>query len=510
MAFVGGIDLALMRYDDSKHQLSDSAGLWRYNDYQNIRVVDFKSVELNEKDVVDRRNVPRQPWRDIACQVTGAVATDVGRHFIERWSHARRLQGGARYYDIDTAIELQAPDRQIILSRVEKANEKAEEAVAVAKAVTTRGEKVRISSSVVLKELESCIPKAVSLAMPLSSAQVLRSVSRWSAGTRHESSIHSAYCNLIENAENFVYIENQFFASATVEGDSNMGNRIASALLTRLLKAVRSKQKFRVVVVMPLFPGFAGEVENDTGNSGPLLTVMHWQYRTICRGNNSIFSQLQKAIQESGSDKEPSDFIQFLSLRTWAVMGGGGGGERLVTENVYVHSKALIVDDVSVVVGSANINDRSMLGNRDSEMCMLMEDETKVFGRSMREASMMEFFGESSNKSQYINWMDDQVWFNMAKRAKENTEAYREVMHPLPDDTLTTWSQVKKMRASRTFDTDKYAPDQMKAPVGDAAAVRTMRERVKGIVVEFPLDFLKDENLVEWMSMGGLAPSIFN
>lgn len=100
--------------------------------------------------------------------------------------------------------------------------------------------------------------------------------------------------------------------------------------------------------------------------------------------------------------------------------------------------------------------------------------------------------------------------FNMAKRAKENTEAYREVMHPLPDDTLTTWSQVKKMRASRTFDTDKYAPDQMKAPVGDAAAVRTMRERVKGIVVEFPLDFLKDENLVEWMSMGGLAPSIFN
>jgi phospholipase D1/2 len=195
-------------------------------------------------------------------------------------------------------------------------------------------------------------------------------------------------------------------------------------------------------------------------------------------------------------------------------MGNSGGesGERLVTENVYVHSKALIVDDVSVIVGSANINDRSMLGNRDSEMCMLMEDETRGFGRSMREASMMEFFGERGRRSesQYLDWMDDQVWSNIANVAKKNTTVYRDVMHPLPDDTITTWSELKKMREKREFDTGKYAPDQMKAPVCDAAAVRTMRENVQGIIVEFPLNFLKDETLSSWMSMGGLAPSIFN
>ena len=34
----------------------------------------------------------------------------------------------------------------------------------------------------------------------------------------------------------------------------------------------------------------------------------------------------------------------------------------------------LIADDRTVIVGSANINDRSLLGNRDSEIAMLIED----------------------------------------------------------------------------------------------------------------------------------------
>ena len=45
------------------------------------------------------------------------------------------------------------------------------------------------------------------------------------------------------------------------------------------------------------------------------------------------------------------------------------------TELVYVHSKLMIVDDRKVIIGSANINDRSMLGDRDSEVCVLMEDQ---------------------------------------------------------------------------------------------------------------------------------------
>ena len=45
-----------------------------------------------------------------------------------------------------------------------------------------------------------------------------------------------------------------------------------------------------------------------------------------------------------------------------------------VTELVYVHSKLIIVDDRCCLIGSANINDRSQLGKRDSEVATFMED----------------------------------------------------------------------------------------------------------------------------------------
>lgn len=35
---------------------------------------------------------------------------------------------------------------------------------------------------------------------------------------------------------------------------------------------------------------------------------------------------------------------------------------------IYVHSKVMIVDDRISVIGSSNINDRSLLGSRDSEV----------------------------------------------------------------------------------------------------------------------------------------------
>jgi phospholipase D1/2 len=37
---------------------------------------------------------------------------------------------------------------------------------------------------------------------------------------------------------------------------------------------------------------------------------------------------------------------------------------------VYVHSKGMIVDDEYVIIGSANINQRSMEGIRDTEIAM--------------------------------------------------------------------------------------------------------------------------------------------
>lgn len=49
-----------------------------------------------------------------------------------------------------------------------------------------------------------------------------------------------------------------------------------------------------------------------------------------------------------------------------------------VTEQLYIHSKLMIVDDRIIICGSANINDRSQVGFRDSEIAIIIEDTQMV------------------------------------------------------------------------------------------------------------------------------------
>jgi phospholipase D1/2 len=77
-----------------------------------------------------------------------------------------------------------------------------------------------------------------------------------------------------------------------------------------------------------------------------------------------MYDELKKA-----GVNDPSEYITFHGLRNWAVLMG-----KLVNEIIYVHSKLMIVDDMHVICGSANINDRSLLGKRDSELAAVITD----------------------------------------------------------------------------------------------------------------------------------------
>lgn len=59
-----------------------------------------------------------------------------------------------------------------------------------------------------------------------------------------------------------------------------------------------------------------------------------------------------------------------------------------VQEELYIHSKLLIVDDRRVLIGSANINDRSQMGTNDSEIAIVIEDgdtiESTMNGQKVR------------------------------------------------------------------------------------------------------------------------------
>ena len=43
---------------------------------------------------------------------------------------------------------------------------------------------------------------------------------------------------------------------------------------------------------MPLVPGFAGELD-DPDATLPRV-IMNWQYKTICRGQNSLIERIRK------------------------------------------------------------------------------------------------------------------------------------------------------------------------------------------------------------------------
>lgn len=58
-------------------------------------------------------------------------------------------------------------------------------------------------------------------------------------------------------------------------------NQIGETLLKRILRAYREGAVFRVFVVMPLLPGFEGEVGGPSGTA--LRAITHWNYNSISR-----------------------------------------------------------------------------------------------------------------------------------------------------------------------------------------------------------------------------------
>jgi phospholipase D1/2 len=196
----------------------------------------------------------------------------------------------------------------------------------------------------------------------------LRSSDNWSTGIKSsESSILQAYLELIRRAKRFIYIENQFFISNPGQGGI-VKNSIAKALKNRILDAHEQKESFLVIVFIPLMPGFEGDVLK--GDSAVLKTQIKYQQETISKGKNSLC----QLLEDEGIT--PSDYIRFYSLRQHALLNNVPK-----TEIIYIHSKLMIVDDRKVIIGSANINDRSMLGTRDSEIAVLIEDEEVVMSK---------------------------------------------------------------------------------------------------------------------------------
>ena len=102
-------------------------------------------------------------------------------------------------------------------------------------------------------------------------------------------------------------------------------------------------------------PAFEGDIGIDAAG---MLVVMHWQYQSLVRGKGGLLVRLEKLL---GSKEAVDDYVTIGCLQRWDTIYNN-----VVENQIYIHSKLLIVDDKICICGSSNINDRSMLGSRDS------------------------------------------------------------------------------------------------------------------------------------------------
>ena len=106
--FLGGLDLCYGRMDNGNHHLFDPHYMEKKPeeetffpgiDYTNSRIKDFALVKEYEKCKINKDEIPRMPWHDIAVRVEGDPVVDLCRHFIQYWNFAK--------YDLDPAMKTQ-------------------------------------------------------------------------------------------------------------------------------------------------------------------------------------------------------------------------------------------------------------------------------------------------------------------------------------------------------------------------------------------------------------------
>jgi phospholipase D1/2 len=245
-------------------------------------------------------------------------------------------------------------------------------------------------------------------------------------------------------------------------------------LYERLHRAIKDQETFRVIVILPAYPS---GVLNDPAT----VYLIKYHFRAISREGNSILERLARDFP--GVDL--SNYISFNCLRNW-----GDLNTQKVTSHIYVHTKMCIVDDRIVIVGSANINDRSMRGTRDSEIAVIMEQEQGLvdsvmagkpfqvspFAHDFRMRLWRDFLGLEATDVSIRDPVCPEVYKGIWQQtSRHNTDIYKHVFQVLPD-TIYTLSQVSMDKLSDFKDTERL-------------------NLVRGFLVDYPMDLFKDETM---------------
>ena len=510
IAFVGGLDLAYGRYDDDSFELRADAdwrqGMNRYNGcvpqlghlgWANLINPDEKDFQISAYHYqipyevegplgiggtkptaagVDASRQPRMPWQDMHLRIEGPAVSELTRNFVLRWN-------GPRTVPMHSRKLLPLPAKP--------------------ETYATKG----TCSVQVLRSAPLAMQKNERHKPPLEKEP-----------TQAQDDIYRAMELLIEKAKHYIYIEQQFFVSdfgdevktkepqepsITIKKSAGIGpwatrampgnskekvqNVISKRLIHRIGRAIMTKTLFHAYIVLPVHPE-GGGLDNPA-----IVTQVHFTQQTIAFGTQSLMkgikaylklgrlydadritqsvcadvmaktvADIQQLVEQAqfkdievATDEECYEYVTLLNLRNWTKLY-----DRYVTEQIYVHSKLMIIDDRFALIGSANINDRSLLGDRDSELAVLVMDlestrkdflgnghpqPTRAFAHELRKGIWNKLFGISSGvrpadelKEAIDKPGHPDSWRAIQAVAKRNSEHYEAVFKFIPRSNYST------------------------------------------------------------------------
>ncbi|KAG4173802.1 hypothetical protein ERO13_A11G084000v2 [Gossypium hirsutum] len=348
IAFLGGLDLCDGRYDNPDHALFRTLQTYHKDDYHNPTYTGSTA------------GCPREPWHDMHSKIDGPAAYDVLVNFEERWLKAAKPHGLKKlkkpFDDALLRIE-RIPDIMGVSDFTENENDPERWHVQIFRSIDSNSVKGFPKDSKDATSKNLVCGKNVLIDM----------------------SIHTAYVKAIRAAQHFIYIENQYFLGSSYNWSSykDLGadNLIPMEIALKIASKIKANERFAAYIVIPMWPEGV-----PTGSA--TQRILYWQNKT----RSMMYETVYRALVEAGLDSTfvPEDFLNFYCLGNRELDGyqppadgsprAANSPEALSQKSrrfmIYVHSKGMIVDDEFIIVGSANINQRSLEGTRDTEIAM--------------------------------------------------------------------------------------------------------------------------------------------
>ncbi|KAL4972864.1 hypothetical protein BDW66DRAFT_154355 [Aspergillus desertorum] len=557
LAFIGGIDLSYGRWDLVQHPIADSHPgnprqiVFPGQDYNNALLKDYEDLNHWEKTGLDRSTRPRMGWEDISVSLTGPAVVDICQHFVDRWNFIWEV----KYSRAPPAICGYGPllqprpfvpvshgsagsmDCQIVRSVGRWSNgiqtenslyhayidiiARSEHFVYLEQQffITSTGDEVETIWNRVAEAFVARILRAAREKKRYKVIVVLPALPAFPGD------IHALFSGELPRA----LMKLQF--DSINRGGFSIFDRLKEAGVSpddyirffnlRSYDRLRPVTSYRVEdLLYPL--GCHANIEIGAPKAPDAAADMQTPCENQQSSEPSFWDTVSSCYMLDGPD---------IRSAHWPDGASFPEVEGFVQEQVYVHSKLLIADDKVVLCGSANLNDRSLKGSRDSEIAVVVEDRTPLpstmhdqpfeaskFAATLRRYLFRKHLGllypqnmrrpdglfmpapvpidydyGSPEDLLVADPLSDgflDLWGQVARR---NTLAFRRVFEAFPDDKEKTWedydSVIQKARRGHVA-YDNFSSGKEATP-----EVKNELSAIKGTLVEMPMDFLINCNI---------------